>query len=193
MSDLLPGEGKGVLRVYDAEVVDPYVAALRAQIEALEAKVARRIEPVSADGTDGTDGTDVERVLGRALLVAQQAADDAMAESLIERDRMLESVRAERAALTAAAERESADVVAAARREAERILASARIEAQRLISAPRPADDNRAAAAVPASRPDLHEDDSTPSTPTVLPATRLPPPSGRPVIPWPGTPVHHPA
>lgn len=110
--------------VYDGRQVDDYVSKLLEHIDLLDREIDSLKGRLSSPGPGGEDDdrASSERVLGRALLVAQQVAE-----------RLADEARQEGVALVAEAGRQRDEIVARAGEEAAAIAADGQREADRLV------------------------------------------------------------
>ncbi len=103
--------GAELQRLYDADAVDHYIAQLQAHIRDLQRQVTDAVALAREAEAKATAAGRSEALLGRALLSAQQAADQTRGD----------------------AERQAELIVAEARQEADRLLADVRADAQRIV------------------------------------------------------------
>ncbi len=134
-------------RGYDQDAVDDFLErvgvavaelqdrlrAANARIEALEASGGTSETPAVAASGALTAEEEAQQV-GRALILAQQAADTALEEARAEAARLVAEAESQARALTAEAAGESEQVRGEARAEADRILAQARAEAEQTVA-----------------------------------------------------------
>ncbi|HEC08990.1 MAG TPA: DivIVA domain-containing protein [Acidimicrobiales bacterium] len=134
-------------RGYDQDAVDDFlervgvaVAELQerlrsanARLEALEASRGAAETP-AAGAPAGLTAEEEAQQVGRALILAQQAADTALEEARAEAARLVADAESQARALTAEAAGESEQVRNSARAEADRILADARAEAEQTVT-----------------------------------------------------------
>lgn len=113
-------------RVYDADEVDGYIGRLQGQLSELERELGSLRSQLGSAHELARGVEEAERLLGRALLRAQQAADDALADA-----------HRRGAAVVSNAEHEADDLLARARLEADRVVHRARAEAQAVVDAAR--------------------------------------------------------
>ena len=103
--------GAELQRLYDADAVDHYIAQLQAHIQDLQRQVADAMALAEEAQAKAAAAGKSEALLGRALLSAQQAADEAIGD----------------------AQRRAELIVAEARQEADRLLSDVREDAQRIV------------------------------------------------------------
>jgi len=140
--------GAELQRLYDADAVDHYIAQLQAHIRDLQRQVTDAMALAQEAQAKAAATGKSEALLGRALLSAQQAADQTMAD----------------------AERRADLIVAEARHEADRLLADVRADAQRIVD-----EAHQTVEAVFAAL-HAHEEPGPVPEPEAAPAAFAPPP-----------------
>ncbi len=103
--------GAELQRLYDADAVDRYVAQLQSHIEDLQTQVTEAMAAAQEAQEKAAAVGTAEAILGRALLAAQRAADESIAD----------------------AQRQAGLILAEARRDGDRLLGDVRAEAQRIV------------------------------------------------------------
>jgi vacuolar-type H+-ATPase subunit H len=169
--------GAELQRLYDADAVDHYIAQLQSHIQDLQRQVGDAMALAEEAQAKVAAAGKSEALLGRALLSAQQAADQAVAD----------------------AQRQADLIVAEARQEADRLLSDVRADAQRIVDEAHQTVEavfsalNRQREAEAAQEPDAATAVFTPPpSPAVWaapdPATRAPEPDDDGFAPehWPG-------
>ena len=131
-------------RGYDQDAVDDFLERVGVAVAELQERLRSanaRIESLEASReasetapAAGLTAEDEAQQVGRALILAQQAADTALEEARAEAARMVADAESEARALTAAAAEESERTRGGARAEAERILSDARAEAEQMVA-----------------------------------------------------------
>jgi len=145
--------GAELQRLYDADAVDHYIAQLQAHIEDLQRQLTDAVGLAEQAQAKAAATGKSEALLGRALLSAQQAADQAIGD----------------------AQRQAELIVAEARREADRMLSDVRADAQRIVD-----EAHQTVEAVFATLNAHHEAEAPPEpepAPAVFPPPVAPPPA----------------